>query len=330
MGTWNKGILESDEASDIHDALVELCDDGMSVKKASKEVMEQYAEELADPEHGHLYWFGLAMAQLKQKKLDPVIHNKVIKLIADGVDEKQWLALGGSEEELPERRQVISEFIEQLEGKRSLPEPLPFDGCMVNIFGISVFPSYGKMNDIYYEEFIENLKMTLLYGVYWQHIYEKFTDVHCTQFGEIPAFFSSGFSMFPPGRSDYSDTIVHEQKVYIKRKLNYYSCTITLDEDSFFQLEHKRKLEVFRSVLKEKFIDFASYAKKADPSFRTEEFLSEMQKRLDAINFPEPVDQVPLRDVLAMNWWEATEMQKRTILSHPPKEFPEVWEPEKK
>src|SRR4051812_2510024 len=112
MGAWGTGIFDNDTTCDVRDDFYELLEEGLTVQKATKEVVNNHLEDLNDEDDLEVIsWIytGLAAAQLEKDLLQEEVRVKTIELIDRGADLELW-AEDGEDEDFEERKKVLNEF----------------------------------------------------------------------------------------------------------------------------------------------------------------------------------------------------------------------------
>jgi hypothetical protein len=80
----------------------------LSVKKATRQILEDFQDVLEDEDEGPLVYLALAALQLEQEELQPEIRQKALKIIESEQGLARWEEAG--EEELAKRKRVLEEF----------------------------------------------------------------------------------------------------------------------------------------------------------------------------------------------------------------------------
>jgi hypothetical protein len=111
MGAWGTGIFDDDITCDVRDEFFEYLDEGLTVKEATKEILENYDPD-EDLEVISLVFIGLAAAQLEKNVLQEEVKKKAIELIDRGADLELWEDADPSDYE--ERKKVLNEFKQKL------------------------------------------------------------------------------------------------------------------------------------------------------------------------------------------------------------------------
>lgn len=112
MGTWDTGIFDDDLAMDIKSEFDDAIEEGMSVKKATKQILESFEDELEDEDEASIIYLTLAALQLEQGNVEKNIKKKALEIIESGQDLERWE--GADEEELNKRIAVLNELKERL------------------------------------------------------------------------------------------------------------------------------------------------------------------------------------------------------------------------
>ena len=93
MGTWGPGILQDDVAADVQVMFEDGLASGMSVERASREVLRELpGEMITDDDDGPVIVLALAALQLQHQALDPYARNQALAVIATGAAMNRWEA----------------------------------------------------------------------------------------------------------------------------------------------------------------------------------------------------------------------------------------------
>ena len=79
MGAWGTSLYANDVACDIRGDYVEKLRSGKSNSDATRELMTQWADSLADSEEAPLFWFALADYCRKSKKRRSAVCHRTRK-----------------------------------------------------------------------------------------------------------------------------------------------------------------------------------------------------------------------------------------------------------
>lgn len=110
------GILDEDVAVDVEAAFMELLDGGCKGKKATKEVLEEFSEELEDEEDRNVVYLALAELQLRENCLQEDIREKALEIIESGADLERWEE--AEEKDYESRKAALEELKERLINSR--------------------------------------------------------------------------------------------------------------------------------------------------------------------------------------------------------------------
>lgn len=126
MGTWNTGIFDNDEASDVRVGFRELIGSGLDADQATHRLIDAYSEWFVDAPETTNAWLALALAQWKVGRLLDWVRDRAIRVIDEGADLQTWEDSEGIEK----RRQVLSKtrailLSEQRAPVRIRAEPKP-------------------------------------------------------------------------------------------------------------------------------------------------------------------------------------------------------------
>jgi hypothetical protein len=115
MGAWGTGIFDDDITCDVRDEFIELLEEGLSVKEATKIILNEYIEEFNledDLEVMSLVYIGLAATQMEYNCLQEEVRKKTIELIDRAEDLELWE--GTEVDDYAERKKVLNELKLQL------------------------------------------------------------------------------------------------------------------------------------------------------------------------------------------------------------------------
>jgi hypothetical protein len=108
MGTWGAQILDDDLAMDIQAEFEQALEDGLSVKKATKQIIKAFQDVLEDEDEGPIVYLALAALQLERNELQPEIRKTALEIIETGQGLARWEEAG--EDVLAERKKVLEEM----------------------------------------------------------------------------------------------------------------------------------------------------------------------------------------------------------------------------
>lgn len=110
MGTWGPGILQDDVAADVQVMFGDALASGMSVERASREVLRELpGEMITDDDDGPVIMLALAALQLQHQALDPYVRDQALATIASGAAIYRWEGVR------PELQAVRARILEQFE-----------------------------------------------------------------------------------------------------------------------------------------------------------------------------------------------------------------------
>jgi hypothetical protein len=91
MGTWSTSLFGGDIACDVRENYVAYLKMGLSGRQATKQILEDYGDELSDTvQDGPVVWLALAAIQWKYGRLEPKVKAKALKIINGGGDLAAW------------------------------------------------------------------------------------------------------------------------------------------------------------------------------------------------------------------------------------------------
>jgi hypothetical protein len=109
MGTWGIGLYSDDTACDVRDDYKDILGDGISEPEATKRIVEQWKNELSDPDVGPVFWLTLADTQWNLGRLQERIKQEAILVIENDTDLVRWF----SDQKLVNKRKLILERLKQ-------------------------------------------------------------------------------------------------------------------------------------------------------------------------------------------------------------------------
>lgn len=119
MGAWGTRIDDDDFALDVISEYFDLYDKGDGPESIRRQLEENNASEIADPDEGYLFWFALAKAQWDVGSLDDDVFKKVVEVVESDIDTRRWISLEGLRPE--KRKQSVKEFVEKIRIPREKP-----------------------------------------------------------------------------------------------------------------------------------------------------------------------------------------------------------------
>jgi hypothetical protein len=109
MGTWGTGLYSDDMACDIRDEYKDILGDGISEPEATKLLLQQWENELSDPDVAPVFWLTLADVQWNLGRLQEQVRQEALTIIENGSDLTRWL----QDKKLEKKRKVVLERLEQ-------------------------------------------------------------------------------------------------------------------------------------------------------------------------------------------------------------------------
>jgi hypothetical protein len=114
MGTWSTALFGNDTASDVRENYLLYLRSGHSNAKATRQILEDYDDELADKDETFMVWSALAATQWDVGRLQTKVLKKALRLIREGGDLARWQA-ENTPQELGSRKRVIQSLKKKLE-----------------------------------------------------------------------------------------------------------------------------------------------------------------------------------------------------------------------
>ncbi len=90
MGTSGSGLFDDDLARDVRGDWRELIGDGLSPEQATDRLVERFAESIADPDDGPVFWIALAMSQWKTGRPVEAVRRQALDVIREERGFERW------------------------------------------------------------------------------------------------------------------------------------------------------------------------------------------------------------------------------------------------
>ena len=145
MGTWGTGILDDDFARDVYDRYEDASGSGQPAEAIVKALVGEFAEQIADPDEGPVFWLALARAQWDYATVDKSVSARVEEIISKGLGLARWEEAGAKE--LSRRKTALAKFATTIATPRKTrkriarPADIPFavGGCLAIDLGDGYF-----------------------------------------------------------------------------------------------------------------------------------------------------------------------------------------------
>ena len=121
MGAWGIAIFSDDLASEVRDAYRDLLCEGHSGQQATKQLINQFAQEIEDSDDGPTFTRIIAKLQWDHGRLEKGVKARALKLIDCGVAHKRWTQHAVDARDGKRRRVILTKLREQL----CSPQPAP-------------------------------------------------------------------------------------------------------------------------------------------------------------------------------------------------------------
>jgi hypothetical protein len=142
MGTWGDSILDDDDARDIYDHYRRLFAQGKGHAAVRQALERDWADSIADPDDGPLFWFAVARAQWEFGSLQEEVLRRVEAIADAGLGLDRWRS--GGPRMLARREKAVRQFLEKIRTpnpgpkarkveKRHPPRYLPGDCLAVEL-----------------------------------------------------------------------------------------------------------------------------------------------------------------------------------------------------
>ncbi len=90
MGVWGPGIFSDDTACDVRDSYRDLLGDELTGQQATQALLEEWRDELDDPDVSPVFWLALAAIQWRLGRLEPQVQAHALEVIDSGSDLIRW------------------------------------------------------------------------------------------------------------------------------------------------------------------------------------------------------------------------------------------------
>ncbi len=126
MGAWGTAIFADDTGADTRDAFTDLIAEGLTAPQATKRLVADFADVLADEEDAIVFWLALAATQWKLGRVVDRVRQRAIRIIDSGSDLRRWQ--DGPKADANQRKKQLAKLRDQLlrpPPKPRTPKPLP-------------------------------------------------------------------------------------------------------------------------------------------------------------------------------------------------------------
>lgn len=108
MGVWDTGIFDDDMAMDIKAEFDDAIAEGMTVKEATKQILQSFEDVLEDEDESPIVYLALAALQLEKGTIQKNIKKKALQVIESGQGLERWKEAG--DELLVQRKEILDEL----------------------------------------------------------------------------------------------------------------------------------------------------------------------------------------------------------------------------
>ena len=119
MGAWGLAIFSDDVAADVRDAFTDLIADGLNSEEATKQIVDESKDILADNDDSLVFWLALAATQSKLGRLTTSVRAQALAIIDSGDELRRWAGLTNAD--ISRRTKHLMKLRGQLSGVQ--PEP---------------------------------------------------------------------------------------------------------------------------------------------------------------------------------------------------------------
>lgn len=123
MGAWGVGVFENDVAADVRGTWRDAILEGADAQTATRQLVDEFGDALADEDDAPLFWIALAAAQMETGRLQPEVRDRALSIIASGGDVGRWESEGNLRS-ARERAKVLERLAEKLRGPQPKPKRL--------------------------------------------------------------------------------------------------------------------------------------------------------------------------------------------------------------
>ena len=117
MGSWGAKLYQDDVAEDVRSQFKDLLHRGKTTEEITKQMIDEYSDEILDPDDGPIFWFALADTQWNLGRLMPDVREQALDLLDKGGDLARW-----RDEDL--KLAVVREnALKELQQKLNSPQP---------------------------------------------------------------------------------------------------------------------------------------------------------------------------------------------------------------
>jgi hypothetical protein len=113
----------NDTYADIFGAFIQMYNDGLEAGEITEKLIAGNQDIINDGEECNNFWFALAKAQWECRELDPKVMERVKVIIESGADIELWQFLKADEEEIGERKAVLTRFYRELQTDKFKARP---------------------------------------------------------------------------------------------------------------------------------------------------------------------------------------------------------------
>ena len=117
MSAWGTAIFSDDTASDVREDYREFIGDGLSGPEATNRLLQEWADQLDDPDESPVFWLALAATQWTCGRLELRVQKKALEVIESGANLIRW---ADDPKLLNKRHSVLTKLADQL---RQPPPP---------------------------------------------------------------------------------------------------------------------------------------------------------------------------------------------------------------
>jgi len=111
MGVWGTGIFDDDTACDVRGHYADCLGEGRAGPDATRWILSEYEDLLADPDEAGVIWLALAAVQWRHGRLEAETLERALQVIDSGSDLNRW---DGRSEDLTARKAVLENLRQQI------------------------------------------------------------------------------------------------------------------------------------------------------------------------------------------------------------------------
>lgn len=121
MGAWGTGLFCDDVACDVRTQFRNLLAEGRTIPQATRQILADWREAVADEDDGPVIWLALASLQWDCGTLQSRVKSQALRAIDSGADLRRWESTGDSNK-VRQRKGMLDKLRTKLESPPSSPK----------------------------------------------------------------------------------------------------------------------------------------------------------------------------------------------------------------